>query len=351
MKVILTETQINRLLEQNTDLITTIKQMGFVPSGNSIFKHSQKPELTLTLVGDYVIVKDNGKEIAKIKTSEIEDLEGTIKSTSLKEQVVQGDKGDPYEYKKENGNYYAKKKSSKNWILTKGDMASAISKKFTTPKVGISTPKPYTMKTNDSVRYQRDTFDPYAQQTINQKKMGDFRAQQFSKGIVPVKKDTGIKPHLRLFSDFLTLRKNPITTNDFTRDELKAILDIVKKNKVGKEGKNVNFSSDISFSKVKSGEESQISPDMKKAIGLTLGNAQVKDMGSFFSINDIYDFNNYYKEPEKYSLNNLPSTVGAAFKKLYSGNLVQGVEELASYYQKLGYKGIPVKIDIPKNLS
>jgi hypothetical protein len=87
MKVILTETQINRLLEQNTDLITTIKQMGFVPSGNAIFKHSQKPELTLTLVGDYIIVKDNGKEISKIKTSEIEDLEGTIKSTSLKEQV------------------------------------------------------------------------------------------------------------------------------------------------------------------------------------------------------------------------------------------------------------------------
>jgi len=87
MKVILTETQINRILEQNTDLITTIKQMGFIPAGNAIFKHSQKPELTLTLVGDYVIVKDNGKEIAKIKTSEIEDLEGTIKSTSLKEQV------------------------------------------------------------------------------------------------------------------------------------------------------------------------------------------------------------------------------------------------------------------------
>jgi peptidoglycan hydrolase-like protein with peptidoglycan-binding domain len=84
MKVILTETQINRLLEQNTDLITTIKQMGFVPSGNAIFKHRRKPELTLTLVGDYIIVKDNGKEIKKIKTSEIEDLEGTIKSTSLK---------------------------------------------------------------------------------------------------------------------------------------------------------------------------------------------------------------------------------------------------------------------------
>jgi hypothetical protein len=351
MKVILTETQINRLLEQNTDLITTIKQMGFVPSGNAIFKHSQKPELTLTLVGDYIIVKDNGKEIAKIKTSEIEDLEGTIKSTSLKEQVIQGDKGDPYEYKKENGNYYAKKKSSKNWILTKGDMASAISKKFTTPKVGISTPKPYTMKTNDSVRYQRDTFDPYAQQTINQKKMGDFRAQQFSKGIVPVKKDSGIKPHYRLFSDFLSLRKNPVTTKDFTRDELKTILDFIKNSKVDKTGKNVNFSSDISFSKVKSGEESQLNPDMKKAIGYTLGNAQVKDMGGYYKITDIYDFNNFYRNPKKYSLNQLPSTVATAFNKIFSGNLVQGVEELASYYQKLGYKGIPVEIDIPKNLS
>jgi len=130
MKVILTETQISRLLEQNIDLITTIKQMGFVPSGNSIFKHSQKPELTLTLVGDYVIVKNNGKEIAKIKTSEIEDLEGTIKTTSLNEQVAQGAQGDPYEYKKEGGYYYARKKGSKNWILTRGNMADSISKKI-----------------------------------------------------------------------------------------------------------------------------------------------------------------------------------------------------------------------------
>jgi hypothetical protein len=134
MKVILTETQINRLLEQNTDLITTIKQMGFVPSGNSIFKHSQKPELTLTLVGDYVIVKNNGKEIAKIKTSEIEDLEGTIKTTSLNEQVAQGAQGDPYEYKKEGDVYYARKKGSQKWIKTSGKMADAISKKiFTKP--------------------------------------------------------------------------------------------------------------------------------------------------------------------------------------------------------------------------
>jgi hypothetical protein len=108
--------------------------MGFIPSGNGIFKHSQKPELTVTLSGDIVIVKNNGVKIAEIKTSEIEDLEGTIKSTSLKEQVAQGAQGDPYEYKKEGDVYYARKKGSQKWIKTSGKMADAISKKiFTKP--------------------------------------------------------------------------------------------------------------------------------------------------------------------------------------------------------------------------
>jgi hypothetical protein len=134
MKVILTESQIKRVLEQKNDLITSLKEMGFIPSGNGIFKHSQKPELTVTLSGDIVIVKNNGVKIAEIKTSEIEDLEGTIKSTSLKEQVAQGAQGDPYEYKKEGDVYYARKKGSQKWIKTSGKMADAISKKiFTKP--------------------------------------------------------------------------------------------------------------------------------------------------------------------------------------------------------------------------
>lgn len=49
-------------------------------------------------------------------------------------QVVQGDKGDPWEYKKEGGYYYARKKGSNKWILAKGNVASAIEKKFTQPK-------------------------------------------------------------------------------------------------------------------------------------------------------------------------------------------------------------------------
>lgn len=359
MKVILTESQIKRVLEQKNDIITSLKEIGFVPSGNGVFKHSQKPELTVTLAGEIVVVKNNGVKIAEIKTNDIEDLEGTIKSTSLKEQVVQGDKNDPYEYKKEGDTYYAKKKGSTKWIKTSGKVSDAIKTKifnsikpneFSSIKPKEFTPYKLSQNTFDSGKYQRDTFEPYAQQNIKQKRTGEIKAQQFAKGIVPVKKSSGIKPHFRLFSDFLTLRKTPVTTSDFTPEELKTILSIIKTSKVGKESKNVNFSSDINFSKVKSGDEIQLNPDMKKSIGYTLGNAQVQDMGGYYRITDIYDFNNYYKNPKNYSLDNLPSTVSTAFKKLFSGNIVQGVEELASYYQKLGYNGIPVKIDIPKNL-
>ena len=153
-------------------------------------------------------------------------------SLHLQEQIVQGKEGDPYDYKKEGNVYYAKKKGTNNWIKTTGKVSDAISSKIFTnlkPKADV----PYRLSQNnfDSARYQRDTFDPYAQQNIKQKRTGEMRAQDFAKGIVPVKKDSGIKPHYRLFSDFLTLRKKPVTTNDFTSEELKTILSIIKNSK------------------------------------------------------------------------------------------------------------------------
>ena len=181
---------------------------------------------------------------------------------------------------------------------------------------------------------------------LDQKKINDFR-----KGIIPIKKDTGIQPHYRIYADFLKLRKSPITTNDFTSEELKTILGFIKNSKVGKQPKNVNFSSTIDYSKVKTGEEEQLNPDIKKSIGYVLGNATVKDMGTYYEITDIYDFNNYKNHPENYTLEKIPSTIKTAVSKVFSGNYVQGLEELSSYYQKLGYEGIPVKIDIPKNLA
>jgi hypothetical protein len=82
MKIILTETQLKKILEQKSiDIVSVLKQMGFVPSGYSIFKHSEKPELTITLGGDILIIKLDGNEIAKVNKTDIQDLEGTIKSS------------------------------------------------------------------------------------------------------------------------------------------------------------------------------------------------------------------------------------------------------------------------------
>jgi peptidoglycan hydrolase-like protein with peptidoglycan-binding domain len=211
--------------------------------------------------------------------------------------------------------------------------------------------KPNSLKF-DTVINKSDTTIPSNVESIKSKMDLDMRRMnEFRKGIVPVKKDTGIKPHYRIYTDFLKLRKSPITTNDFTSEELKTILGFIKNSKVGKQPKNVNFSSTIDYSKVKTGEEEQLNPDIKKSIGYVLGNASVKDMGTYYEITDIYDFNNYKNHPENYTLENLPSTVKTAVSKVFSGNYVQGLEELSSYYQKLGYEGIPVKIDIPKNLA
>jgi hypothetical protein len=356
MKVILTESQIKRVLEQKNDLTTSLKEMGFVPSGNGVFKHSQKPELTVTLAGDVVIVKNNGQKIAEIKTSDIEDLEGTIKSTSLKEQVIQGDKNDPYEYKKEGDTYYAKKKESSKWIKTSGKVSDAIKTKiFSSAKPKEFTPYKLSQNTFDSNRYQRDTFEPYAQQNIKQKNAGEIKAQQFAKGIVPMKKESfiNIPPQYRIFSEFLRLRKSPVTTKDFTDKELKTMKAMIEKTKPTSVPKNVDFYklSKFSFDKMKDGKEDYLGKDIMKNIALTIGNASVSDKGNYYQVDDIYDFNNFNEHPENYTLEKMPETISGAFKKIFSGNLVQGVEEMASYYQKLGYKGIPVSIQIPKNLA
>jgi peptidoglycan hydrolase-like protein with peptidoglycan-binding domain len=199
-----------------------------------------------------------------------------------------------------------------------------------------------------------DTNNPIVAKSEIGRQMGQNvleKMKQFTKGIVPVKKDSQIAPHLRIYTDFLRTRTSPITTNDFTSEELKTILNFIKNSKVGNQSKNVDFSSAINFSNVKSGKESQIKPDMQKAIGYVLGNAQVKDMGNYYSVTDIYDFNNYKNHPENYTLEKTPSTVKNAVLKLWNGNYVQGLEELSSYYQKFGYEGIPVSLQIPKNLA
>lgn len=136
-KIIINESKLraivrNILIEQVVDLETALKQMGFVKTTPGNYKHNKDGKLTISIIGNNVIVKKDGKELGKVTKSDIEDLEGIVKSSFplVSEQVVKGVGSDPYDYKRENGMYYAKKKSSQSWIKAKGDAEKAIATKI-----------------------------------------------------------------------------------------------------------------------------------------------------------------------------------------------------------------------------
>lgn len=72
------------------------------------------------------------KKIVRLTESELVNLVKTILSEqpipTPGTQIVQGRGNDPYEYKKENGQYFTRRKGQTNWIATKGKIANAIAK-------------------------------------------------------------------------------------------------------------------------------------------------------------------------------------------------------------------------------
>lgn len=171
--------------------------------------------------------------------------------------------------------------------------------------------------------------------------------------------------HVRAFKDFATFRKKPFTISDMTQNEkvaLSQMVDYAFKNKKFKGGM-VNFY-EIANALNKGGGD-QINFKDKKTLGLnqsgvksdytkialTIGNARVTKTGNGYKVSDLYDFNNYANNPEKYTWDQTPDTLKDSFAKIGSGNYVQGVEQLASYYQKWGYKGFSVDIDISTQQS
>ena len=172
--------------------------------------------------------------------------------------------------------------------------------------------------------------------------------------------DSQILPlHIRAFTNFLKLRTSPLTINDLTSTErgaLKQMVDYAQKNGLIRNGKTVNFygianalnkgSEQINFKDPTLGlNQTDLKSEYTK-VAMTLGNAVVNKTGDKYIVKDIYDFNNYANNPEKYTLDQTPKTIGDAVKKLGNGNYVQGIEELASYYQKLGYSGYPVNLEV-----
>jgi hypothetical protein len=165
--------------------------------------------------------------------------------------------------------------------------------------------------------------------------------------------------HIRAFANFLKLRKNPLTINDLTsteREALKQMVDYAQKKGMIRNGKTVNFygianslndgSEKIDFKDKTLGvNQTDLKSEYTK-IAMTIGNAVVNKTGDKYTVKDIYDFNNYANNPQKYTLDQTPKTVTDAVKKISNGNYVQGIEELASYYQKLGYSGYPVELEV-----
>ena len=150
-----------------------------------------------------------------------------------------------------------------------------------------------------------------------------------------------------------------MTINDLTsteREALKQMVDYAQKKGMIRNGKTVNFygianslndgSEKIDFKDKTLGvNQTDLKSEYTK-IAMTIGNAVVNKTGDKYTVKDIYDFNNYANNPQKYTLDQTPKTVTDAVKKISNGNYVQGIEELASYYQKLGYSGYPVELEV-----
>jgi hypothetical protein len=283
-------------------------------------------------------------------------------NTKQNSMVLQGDPGDPYQYMKfANQIWYAKKSDGKNpkWVEVKNEKAKqAIKSKIfqinpgSIPSSTKTTTKPKT--TTTTVPGKSEVKTPKEEKSLFDRITGGIKqfASNMVGSVVPI--------HIRTFYDFLTLRKKPITLTDFSTTEQEALRQMIQYGlKHGyKSGKNFSFY-DIA-NKLNDGSE-QIDFKNKEDLGInqfalkseytklsmTLGNATVTKRGDKYIVTDIYDFNNYKNNPEKYTLKELPNTVKDSIKTAISGNPVQGIEKMASYYQKLGYKGIPINIEIP----
>lgn len=171
---------------------------------------------------------------------------------------------------------------------------------------------------------------------------------------------TSVLPlHIRSFLNFTRLKNTPLTSDSLSTLEktaLKQMVDYANKKGMIRNGKTVNFygianalndgQEQINFKDKNLGIDQGNLKSEYTRIAMTLGNAVVNKVGDKYQIKDIYDFNNYANNPEKYTLDQTSKTMGDAFKKIGSGNYVQGVEELASYYQKLGYSGYPVDLEV-----
>jgi hypothetical protein len=317
-----------------------------------------------------------------------------IESKSINESSIFTDFDKKWDYKKDGEKWFAKKKDKKDWIdiSDKPDAVNKLNTKyFSGEKSAVKTDKKengkltkgksskIALKFDDPASaIKSDSFDPYKKDLELKKEIASKVviektkkvAEESLKRDVP-KTSTGIQSkiplHLRAYLNFLSLRKTPFTKSDLTKSEMESILTMIEMRKAQKKfssGQNFDFynasndlikkkggSEQIKFSAKDLGfNQVKVSEDSTK-IALALGNAKVTETPNSYVIDDIYDFNNYQKHPEDYTLKSLPATTAKALGEILTSNYIQGLERLSAIFHKFGYKGFPVKIEVPKKIS
>ena len=75
-------------------------------------------------------------------------------------KIIQGVGNDPYEYKKESGYYFTRKKGTNKWIFTRGNVANAIATKIFKDKSLSNDNKKIKNKNKSKVQKQSYTYSP-----------------------------------------------------------------------------------------------------------------------------------------------------------------------------------------------
>jgi hypothetical protein len=336
-------------------------------------KHTFKPDS----------VKKQNENVIKLTQKNLVDIcEDLIKKKTLLSEQIVSNYDKLYDYKKENNNYFYKKKSDLSWKLAKGPGLEAIKsrvfkEKPATGKVKFKskqpaqtpqqnpqtqTPNPFT----DELKTKSDTFSPQQDSAKFKAEVNYQEYENFKNGIVSTKKSASTPLHIRCLQDFLTQRKSPLVDKDLTHEELQAVLSLIQfevNRKRFKSGGLFNFyntanayqnsiggTEKIKFKEKNLGVDQTNVQEKTTQVAFTLGNATVTDDGNNYIVKDNYDFNNYQNHPEDYTVQTFPKTLKDGLVKIGSGNYVQGIEQIISVFHKLGYPGYPVNLVIPKNL-
>ena len=104
------------------------------------------------------IIKLTESDLINIVKQVLSEQSGPINAPGS--EIIQGIGNDPYEYKKESGYYFTRKKGTNKWILTRGNVSNAIATKIFKDKSLSNDNKKIKNKNKSKVQKQSYTYSP-----------------------------------------------------------------------------------------------------------------------------------------------------------------------------------------------